>query len=67
MDGGEVKSIRLALQMTQEEFAHRLGVTLGTVSRWENGRNMPSRLAQKQIQRLAGLKDKKTSRKHKKE
>ncbi|MCJ7813264.1 helix-turn-helix domain-containing protein [bacterium] len=53
MDGNDVKKIRLSLNLTQEEFAHHLGVTLCTVSRWENNKTSPSRLALKQIQRLA--------------
>lgn len=52
MDGNELKQIRVSLRLTQEEFAHRLGVTLCTVNRWENNRTMPSRLAKKQIQQL---------------
>lgn len=53
MDGNKVKRIRLALGLTQEEFAHRLGVTLCTVNRWENNKTTPSRLARKQIHYLA--------------
>lgn len=53
MNGNDVKRIRLSLSLTQEEFAHRLGVTLCTVSRWENNKTSPSRLALKQIQQLA--------------
>ncbi len=53
MNGHDVKKVRLSLDLTQEEFAHRLGVTLCTVSRWENGKSSPSRLALKQIQRLS--------------
>lgn len=49
MDGYEVKKIRLSLDLTQEEFAHRVGVTLCTVNRWENNKTLPSRLAKKQI------------------
>jgi len=52
MEGIKVKRIRQSLQLTQEEFAHRLGVTLCTVNRWENNKTMPSRLAKKQIQQL---------------
>jgi putative transcriptional regulator len=40
-----VRSLRLELKMTQEEFAHELGITVGTVNRWENGRFRPSKLA----------------------
>jgi len=53
MDGHEIKEIRMSLGLTQEEFAHQLGVTLCTVSRWERGKTLPSRLAKKQIDHLA--------------
>ena len=53
MNGNEVKKIRLALRLTQEEFAHRLGVTLCTVNRWENNKTVPSRLAKKQLHQVA--------------
>lgn len=37
-----IRDKRLALGLTQEQFAHRLGVSVMTVSRWERGA-MPSR------------------------
>jgi DNA-binding transcriptional regulator YiaG len=40
-----VRAMRRELKMTQEEFAHELGITVGTVNRWENGRFRPSKLA----------------------
>jgi DNA-binding transcriptional regulator YiaG len=40
-----VRELRRELKMTQEEFAHELGITVGTVNRWENGRFKPSKLA----------------------
>jgi putative transcriptional regulator len=40
-----VRALRRQLKMTQEEFAHELGITVGTVNRWENGRFRPSKLA----------------------
>jgi putative transcriptional regulator len=40
-----VRSLRRELKMTQEEFAHELGITVGTVNRWEKGRFRPSKLA----------------------
>jgi putative transcriptional regulator len=43
--GDFVRSLRRELKMTQEEFAHELGITVGTVNRWENGRFRPSKLA----------------------
>jgi DNA-binding transcriptional regulator YiaG len=39
--------------MTQEEFADAIDVACSTVSRWENGRAQPSRLAWKAIDKLA--------------
>lgn len=40
-----IRDLRRQLGMTQEEFAQELGITVGTVSRWEQGRFRPSRLA----------------------
>ena len=37
----------------QEEFAHSLGITVGTVNRWENGRFRPSKLAKAAILEFA--------------
>ena len=53
MDGITVKKIRRVLDLTQEEFAHRLGVTICTVSRWENDKTTPSRLAKMRLQKIA--------------
>ncbi len=52
MDGQNIKKLRISLHMTQEEFAHQLGVTLCTVNRWENNKSTPSRLAVKQLKQL---------------
>jgi DNA-binding transcriptional regulator YiaG len=45
--------MRNQLAMTQEEFAHALGITVSTVNRWENGHSEPSKLARATIARLA--------------
>lgn len=45
-------AMRHSLNMTQEEFAHAIGVTVSTVNRWENGHVEPSRLARKAIELL---------------
>lgn len=42
---GLVRAVRRELKLTQEEFAHQLGITVGTVNRWENDRFRPSKLA----------------------
>jgi len=39
--------------LTQEGLAQALSVTFSTVSRWENGHVLPSRLAWRALQRLA--------------
>jgi putative transcriptional regulator len=50
---GTVALLRRRLNMTQEEFAHAIGVTVSTINRWENGHSEPSRLARKAMERLA--------------
>lgn len=51
--GMVIAALRRRLGMTQEEFAHAIGVTVSTVNRWENGHIEPSRLARKAMQGLA--------------
>ena len=51
--GSPISALRRRLNMTQEEFAHAIGVTVSTVNRWENGHIEPSRLARKAIDGLA--------------
>ncbi len=51
--GSAIAMLRRRLSMTQEEFAHAIGVTVSTVNRWENGHIEPSRLARKAMQELA--------------
>ncbi len=48
-----IRTLRQNLRMTQEEFAHRLGITVATVNRWENGHNRPTRLARRALLDLA--------------
>src|SRR5262245_50341309 len=47
-----INQLRRRLKMTQEEFAHAIGVTVSTVNRWENGHIEPSRLARKAMEGL---------------
>jgi len=51
--GATIAALRRRLNMTQEEFAHAVGVTVSTVNRWENGHIEPSRLARKAMEDLA--------------
>lgn len=49
----EIIQLRLRLGLTQEQFAHKLGVTHVTVNRWENGKAKPSNLAKQALLNLA--------------
>lgn len=48
----QVKAVRMALNLSQEELAHALGVSFATVNRWENGKTSPSKLAQRQFEQF---------------
>lgn len=39
--GAKIKTMRLAVSMTQEQLAGKLGVSAQAVSKWESGTNMP--------------------------
>lgn len=41
-----VRQIRDYLELSQTDFAEKLGVNFATVNRWENGRAIPTQLAQ---------------------
>lgn len=45
--GERLKELRKKLDVSQEQLAQRLGVSVGTVSRWETGRAEPQSVAQK--------------------
>lgn len=47
-----VKDVRRQLGLSQEELAHALGVSFATVNRWENGKTVPSKLAQRQFEQF---------------
>ena len=44
-----IKYIRDYLALSQADFAEKLGVTFATVNRWENGRAIPTKLAQAKL------------------
>ncbi len=51
-----IREVRARLGLTQEKFAAKLGVTLPTINRWENGRTKPSPLAIRNLRDLvAGM------------
>lgn len=53
MDSKEIRNLRKRLGLTQKELAARVRVDAITVSRWERGEQRPSKLAQRQLKRLA--------------
>lgn len=42
-----IKFVRGQLSMSQEQLAKALTVSFSTINRWENGKTVPSNLAQK--------------------
>lgn len=44
-----LKAIRKELNLSQEVLAHELHISFATLNRWENKRNVPSRLAMAMI------------------
>ena len=57
-----VKDLRGRLNLTQEQFAQRVGVTCGTVNNWENGKRKPLPFLAK---RLVEMKEELDSREEK--
>ena len=49
----DIKKLRKKLKLSQEEMAGKLGVSSMTIRRWEANTNKPSRLALRQLARLA--------------
>ena len=47
-----VKSLRTRLGLTQEQLAHEVGVTFGTVNQWENGRRRPQPYLLKRLEEM---------------
>ena len=51
MTGMEVRDIRVRLGMTQEDFAHFLGITPSVVAKWEMGKSKISKMAENLVQK----------------
>lgn len=49
----QVKVVRRALGLTQEEFSARYGIPLGTLRDWEQGRSEPDRPARAYLHVIA--------------
>jgi putative transcriptional regulator len=50
--GKLIRKLRQLTQLSQVQFAAVLGVSFGTINRWENGHMQPSPLAVKRIHAL---------------
>lgn len=48
-----IKQIRERRQLTQEDLARELDVTVGTLSNWENARHRPVRAQRRRITQIA--------------
>jgi putative transcriptional regulator len=57
----DIKAFRIRLGFTQEDLARKLGLSLSTVSKWEQGVTGPSRLAREKIDRFLKRELKKTA------
>ncbi|MGF1934131.1 MAG: helix-turn-helix domain-containing protein [Nostoc sp. ChiQUE02] len=47
-----IRELRQQLDLSQEKFASKLGVSLRTINRWENGSTVPSQMALKLIEEM---------------
>ncbi len=53
--GERIKQARTALGLSQEKFAHSVGVTRATVDRWENGHREPAKSARRKLFKVYGV------------
>jgi DNA-binding transcriptional regulator YiaG len=54
-----IRELRQRLDLTQEQFAQRVGVTYSTVNHWENGKRVPLPFL---VKRLVEMKEELDSR-----
>jgi putative transcriptional regulator len=47
-----VKELRRRLDLTQEQFAQKVGVTYSTVNHWENGKRVPQPFLLRRLQEI---------------
>ena len=46
----EIKAMRKEMNLTQQEFANKIGIAMMTVSNWETGRTKPSKFFTKLLE-----------------
>ena len=51
MTGDQIKRIRESIGLSQSKFATWLGVSLGSLQQWEEGRNPPTKRAERLLQK----------------
>lgn len=49
----EIRRLRKKLGLSQTTFAVRLGVSIGSIHRWETGKGKPIALAMQALEKLA--------------
>lgn len=52
MNPDQIRHLRKELDLTQQQFAERLGVSFVTLNRWENGQSKPSPMGQTKLKEL---------------
>ena len=52
----DIKELRTKAKINAQTLAGMVGVSVATVSRWENGKSKPSPLAEKQLERIFKVK-----------
>jgi transcriptional regulator with XRE-family HTH domain len=57
-----VRELRQRLDLTQEQFAQRVGVTYSTVNHWENGKRVPLPFLMKRLVEMKEELDSRRSR-----
>lgn len=50
-----IKRLRCITELSQEEFANKLGYTQATVSNWESGRKAPNGIALEKLRKFFNL------------
>ena len=58
MTANDIRKLRESLELTQEQFAKRIGATRGTIARWELATAKPKGLYLQALEKLAAKRGK---------
>lgn len=61
MNPDQIRQLRKELDLTQQQFAERLGVSFVTLNRWENGQSKPSSMGLTKLKELRAEHERKAS------